>query len=87
MVVEHYDGSLKAAQALTMLEDATQQGDIPVYCDTSPYVISLKEHVAEQNSKVKLFEPVELILNYLLDKLPLQKQSEAVALHITCSAR
>lgn len=77
----------KAAQTLAMLEDATQQGEIPVYCDTSPCVMRLKEHMAEQNSKVKLFEPVEFIHSHLLDKLPLQKQSEPVALHITCSAR
>lgn len=77
----------KAEQTLTMLNEATQQGTIPVYCDTSPCVMRLKEHMAEQNSPLKLFEPVEFIHSFLLDRLPLQKQSEPVALHVTCSAR
>ena len=46
----------------------------------------LKEHLAEQDSSLKLFEPVEFIHSFMLDKLELKKQQEPVAVHITCSA-
>ena len=77
----------KAVQTLKMLNEASQQGSIPIYCDTSPCVLQLKEQLAERNSSLRLFESVEFIHDFLLDRLTLEKQSEPVAVHTTCSAR
>ncbi|MCV6611710.1 MAG: FAD-binding oxidoreductase [Amphritea sp.] len=77
----------KADETLAMLKQASYNGEIPIYCDTSPCVMRLKEELAEKNSPLKLFEPVEFIHDFLLETLPLKKQPEPVALHITCSAR
>lgn len=76
----------KADQTIAMLNEASQQGEIPVYCDTSPCVMRLKERLAEEGSPLKLFEPVEFIHGFMLERLQLKKQPEPVALHITCSA-
>ena len=75
-----------AEQTIAVLNEASQNGEIPIYCDTSPCVMRLKEHLAEQGSSLKLFEPVEFIHGFMLDKLTLKKQQEPVAVHITCSA-
>ena len=77
----------KAAQTLALLNEASQQGSIPIYCDTSPCVQQLKEHMTAQNSPLKLFEPVEFIHDFLLERLTLHKLPEPVAVHTTCSAR
>ena len=76
----------KAEQTIAALNKASQNGEIPIYCDTSPCVMRLKEHLAKQGNELKLFEPVEFIHSFMLDRLELKKQQEPVALHITCSA-
>lgn len=77
----------KAQQTLELLTTASENGNIPIYCDTSPCVMQLKDHLKQVNSDLKLYEPVEFIHDFLIENLPLEKQPEPVALHITCSAR
>ena len=77
----------KSAQLIATLMDVTEQGRIPVYCDTSPCIMQLKQQLTADNSALKLFEPVEFIHGFVMERLSLQQQSEPVALHITCSAR
>ena len=76
----------KADQTIATIMEASQQGKYPVYCDTSPCVMRLKERLSTQDNDLALFEPVEFIHNFILDRLPLKKQKEPVAVHITCSA-
>ena len=40
----------------------------------------------DKDSPLKLFEPVEFIHQFILDKLQLEKRQEPMAVHITCSA-
>ncbi len=77
----------KAEETMAMLNEASQNGEIPIYCDTSPCVMRLKEHLDNQESNLALYEPVEFIHKFLMDKLTITKQQEPVALHITCSSR
>lgn len=77
----------KAEETLSMLEEISNGGEIPIYCDTSPCVMKLKEHLDTRNSALKLYEPAEFIHDFMLDRLILTKQPETVALHVTCSAR
>ena len=76
----------KAEETIAMLMEASQQGEYPIYCDTSPCVMRLKDQLAKHDNDLALFEPVEFIHNFMLDRLPLKKQQEPVAVHITCSA-
>ena len=74
----------KAAETVQMLLQATRNGEIPVYCDTSPCTMQLKDHLDE---RIKLYEPVDFIHTYMMDKLDFTPVDDPVALHITCSAR
>jgi D-lactate dehydrogenase len=71
----------------TELEDAllkaSENGKYPVLCDTSPCTHRMKRFIKGQ---LQLYEPVEFIHDFLLDKLKLQPVSEALAFHITCTS-
>ncbi|MCE2028730.1 FAD-binding and (Fe-S)-binding domain-containing protein [Sessilibacter corallicola] len=74
----------KAEETINNLLEASNNGEIPVYCDTSPCTMQLKDHL---DSRIKLFEPVDFIHTFMMDKLNFTPTDEKVALHITCSAR
>jgi len=74
----------KAIETVKMLLQASNNGEIPVYCDTSPCTMQMKDHL---DSRIKLYEPVELIHEFMMDKLKFEPTDDRVALHITCSAR
>ncbi|WP_415899104.1 FAD-binding and (Fe-S)-binding domain-containing protein [Neptuniibacter sp. QD48_11] len=74
----------KAAETVDMLLEASNGGEIPVYCDTSPCTMQLKENL---DSRIKLYEPVDFIHTFMMDKLDFNPVDDKVALHITCSAR
>ena len=74
----------KANETVQMLLEASNNGEIPVYCDTSPCTLQLKDYL---DPRIKLFEPVDFIHTFLMDKLEFEPVAEKVALHITCSAR
>lgn len=74
----------KAAETVQMLLEASNNGEIPIYCDTSPCTMQLKDHL---DPRLKLFEPVDFIHTFMMDKLDFAPVDDKVALHITCSAR
>ena len=63
---------------------ASDDGAIPVLCDTSPCLHHMKENL---DSKLNLYEPIEFVLEFLLNKLKFTPLDTKVALHVTCSAR
>ena len=69
------------------LEDAllkvSDEGRIPILCDTSPCIYRMKKVM---NKKLKMYEPFEFIHDFLLDKLSLKKLDKKMAFHITCSS-
>ena len=74
----------KSDELSSALLRATNHGEIPVLCDTSPCLQRMRHTLSE---KLKLYEPIEFVLEFLMDKLDFNVQPEKVALHITCSAR
>ncbi|WP_409525115.1 FAD-binding and (Fe-S)-binding domain-containing protein [Nitrincola sp. MINF-07-Sa-05] len=74
--------SLKAEELNKALLQATQGGDIPVYSDTSPCSLRMKEGIDE---RIQLYDSVEFIARFVLDKLDITPLQKPVALHITCS--
>ncbi|HEX2984092.1 MAG TPA: (Fe-S)-binding protein, partial [Ignavibacteriales bacterium] len=58
-------------------------GEYPVYVDMSPCLYRMKEGIT---SGLKLYEPVEFILEHVVDKLKIKKLPETVAIHTTCSS-
>lgn len=74
----------KALETVQMLLEASNYGEFPVYCDTSPCTMQLLDFM---DPRIKLYEPVEFIHKYMMDKLDFTPTDEKIALHITCSAR
>jgi D-lactate dehydrogenase len=66
------------------LLDATRQGMYPVLCDTSPCIYRMRKMMGDT---LKLYEPVEFVHTFLLDKLLFTPKKEPVALHPTCSSQ
>lgn len=74
----------KAQETIKMLLEASKNGEYPIYCDTSPCTMQLNDFLP---AHLKLYEPVDFIHTYMMDKLDFEPVEEKVALHITCSAR
>ncbi|WP_207061509.1 FAD-binding and (Fe-S)-binding domain-containing protein [Motiliproteus sp. SC1-56] len=74
---------LKARETEQALLKASNNGEYPIYSDTSPCTLHMKERL---DPRLQIFEPVQFIDRYLLERLQITPQAEPVALHITCSA-
>jgi D-lactate dehydrogenase len=73
----------KSAELEAALYEACEQGQYPVLCDQSPCLYRMR-HTIHQ---MKLYEPVEFITTFLLDRLQFEQTDVPVAVHITCSMR
>ena len=77
-----------AASAAARLEQrlwqASEQGRLPVVCDTSPCTARMRESFAKN---IEVYEPVAFIRRFVLPELEAVRQVDSIALHITCSAR
>ena len=62
---------------------ASEQGKYPVVCDQSPCLHRMRKCI----SRMKLYEPVEFIWEYLRNRLVFTPIDRHIALHITCSTR
>ena len=76
-------GDRMAAKLEKKLLKASNDGAIPVLCDTSPCVYRMRRVF---KSELKLYEPAEFIHDFLLDKLEFTQLPETVAVHVTCSS-
>jgi len=76
----------EAEEKSTELENAlllaSENGKYPVLCDQSPCLHRMRNTMKET---LKLYEPVEFIVEFLTDKLSFLKTNELVAIHVTCS--
>lgn len=73
----------KSGELEKALFKASKNGEYPILCDTSPCTHRMKRVMSD---KLKLYEPVEFIHDFLLDKLELQPVNEALAFHVTCTS-
>ena len=62
---------------------ASEQGKYPVMCDQSPCLHRMRKCI----KRMKLYEPVEFIWEYLRDRLEFTPIDRHIALHFTCSTR
>ncbi|MEN8229277.1 MAG: FAD-binding and (Fe-S)-binding domain-containing protein [Bacteroidota bacterium] len=74
---------LKSDELETALLKASDGGNIPVLCDTSPCTHRMKRVMTDN---LDLYEPVEFIHDHLLDKLELSRTDEKLAFHVTCTS-
>jgi D-lactate dehydrogenase len=78
------EAEAKIAELADALQRASDGGRWPIICDTSPCLLRMRECFP---ASLKLFEPVEFIHDFLLDRLTILPSTEAVAVHVTCSSK
>jgi D-lactate dehydrogenase len=76
-------GDEKAKELEAALMEASNGGEHPVVCDTSPCLMRMRRLF---DPRLKLFEPVEFVHDFLLDRLYVRRLPETVAIHTTCSS-
>ena len=73
----------KSAELETALWKASEEGRYPVLCAQSPCLHRMKKVI----HKLKLYEPAEFIMKYLVPRLEFHLIDRPIALHVTCSTR
>lgn len=73
----------KQQQLEQWLLQATNNGELPVFSDTSPCSLTLR---GKLDSRLNVIDSVDFLLHKVLPKLSITPLNEAVALHVTCSA-
>ncbi|MCW8886905.1 MAG: FAD-binding oxidoreductase [Motiliproteus sp.] len=73
----------KADEMEQALLKASNNGEYPIYSDTSPCTLKMKE---ELDDRLKIYEPVQFVTEFLMDRLIFSPTHDPIALHITCSA-
>ncbi|SHO44518.1 D-lactate dehydrogenase [Desulfopila aestuarii DSM 18488] len=74
----------KAAELEQVLLSATGSGIVPVICDTSPCLYRMREVM---DKRLKLYEPVEFLHDFVLPHLTIKQLDETVTIHTTCSSQ
>ena len=77
-------GTKKSNELEAALQKASENGQYPVLFDMSPCLFTMKENMG---STMKLYEPVEFILEYLLPNLEITPLQEAITVFPVCSMK
>ena len=77
-------GQKKSNELEKALLVASENGKYPVLCDMSPCLFTMKENMGES---LRLYEPVEFILEYLLPYLRIIPLPETIAVFPVCSMK
>ena len=78
------EAEARAKELNEALLRATDNGRIPVLSETSPCLLHMRETL---DARLKLYEPVQFALEYLVPALQFRKLPKKVAIHVTCSSR
>lgn len=60
----------------------SNNGTLPILCDMSPCLLHMRETL---DKRLRLYEPVEFIYDFMLDRLEFEPLPLTVAVHSTCS--
>ena len=74
----------KSAELEQALLAASDNGRLPILCDTSPCLYRMRKVM---DRGLQLFEPVEFVHRFCADRLGFHKKPETVAVHPTCSTK
>jgi D-lactate dehydrogenase len=77
-------GDRKSKELEVALQSASENGKYPILCDMSPCLYTMRENMG---SSMKLYEPVEFILEHLLPHLTITPLEETVAVFPVCSLK
>ena len=71
----------KSAELELELYRVSEDGKYPILCDQSPCLLRMRHKM----DYLKLYEPVEFINEFLLDKLDFHPINDSITVHATCS--
>lgn len=77
-------GRKKSEELEAALLKASKNGKYPILCDMSPCLYTMKDNM---KSGLKLYEPVEFILEYLVSNLEIKPLQETISVFPVCSAK
>jgi len=77
-------GDKKSKELETELLKASNNGVYPVICDMSPCLFTMKENI---KSGLKLYEPVEFIMTYLIPNLKITPVDKTITVFPVCSMK
>jgi len=77
-------GTKKSNELEAALVKASENGKYPVLCDMSPCLYTMKENM---EPTLKLYEPVEFILDHLLPWLEITPTKETITVFSVCSMK
>jgi D-lactate dehydrogenase len=77
-------GKTKSDELEAALISASENGKYPVLCDMSPCLFTMKDNMG---SSLKLYEPIEFVLEYLVPHLTFKPVDETVSVFTVCSAK
>lgn len=76
----------KQNELMGALEEASDDGRIPIVFDTSPCTKTFNNFLKKSNfGNLKIYDSVEFIADEILDKIKIIKRKDKIALHSTCS--
>lgn len=70
--------AVKCSDLERVLLKASDNGKIPIVMDTSPCLMQVKQSLSDPALRFALYEPVEFIRHFLLDKLDFEKKKASV---------
>lgn len=73
----------KESELNEALLKASRNGELPIVCDMSPCLLHMRETL---DARLKLYDQVEFMHDFLLDRLQIVKQPVSIAIHTTCSS-
>ncbi len=65
------------------LLETSRNGTLPIVCDMSPCLLHMRETL---DKRLKMYDQVEFIHDFLLDRLQFSRQNISIAIHSTCSS-
>lgn len=78
---------VKSNELEEALLKASENGKYPILVDTSPCLQSIKESFTSNKLRFGLYEPVEFISTFLMDKLEFTPARKSIAVHVPCSSK
>lgn len=76
-------GDAKASELNDHLLRASNNGELLIVCEMSPCLQRMKETL---DKRLRMYEPIEFLLKFVVDRLEIKKTSGTIAIHNTCSS-
>jgi len=77
-------GRMKSDELEEALRIASEDGRYPILCDMSPCSKTMNQNFG---TRLRVYDSVAFIADFLLDKLPIRQIEEPIVIHHTCSTR